>query len=290
MNTAVVKTLAEIRQLFNTAASEAEQAQIIEANIAIAKKLPDGNDRTHLLLGLRELAATVQTQCDTSTTSDEREHVGMDLLAKMYLSAAIQSLTRLPSPKLKSDFRATLNHWRSLMIMALKNGDEPTAFTHTVMAVVETEGAFDALRMIRNVSQQLLWQAAVQIQRDRRSQADIGDQSTFNDGESTHEDVDAEQAPTEDEVIDSYTEAHAWLSNMADLLATNEDDRVRLGLESGLEYTQVKRDDGEWVRVYDLSDAIEAQIEKNTDAMKRREASKILAQKAAFEALARLAA
>jgi hypothetical protein len=289
MNANVVKSLADIRLLLDAAQSEAEKATIIEANVATAKRLDDSQARTDLLLGLRELASTIQTQCDTSTTSEPREASGMDALAKTYLHNAITSLTRVPSPKLKSDFRATLNHWRSLLIMALKTADEPAAFNNTIMAVVETEGSFDALRMIRNVSQQLLWQAAIDIQRDRRNQGDIGDPSTFNDGEPDHMDADTELAPTEDEAIDSYTEAHAWLSNVADLLAVDEDDRVRLGLESGLEYTQVKQDD-EWIRVYDLYDAIEAQIEKNTQAMRRREAGRVLARRDAFAALARLAA
>lgn len=290
MNTNVVKSLSEIRNLFRTGnLSSAEQADVIKSNLANAKHIASSVDRDDYVEGLRELAESIPTQTQTSQRSTPREQAGMDRLARSYLTNAISSLTRMPSMKLKADFRATLTHWRSLLIMALKTADEPTALVNTIMAIVETEGSFDALRMIRSVGGQLLWQASIDIQRDRRSEGDVAESSMFNDGEASHEDADAEASATEDEAIDAYTEAHAWLSNVADLLAVDEDDRIRLGLESGLEYTQVKQD-GEWVRVYDISEAVEIQIEKNLESLKRRESQKVLARKDAFAALARLAA
>ena len=210
-------------------------------------------------------------------------------LAKVYLANAISALTRMPSPNLKNaDFRATLNHWREVLIVALKTADEPTAFVNAVLAIVEGEGTFEAARMIRNVSQQLLWQASLDVQRDRRTAGDVANQSTFQDGEEDHIDSDAVVPPTEDEALDAYVEAHGWLGMIADLLPVDDDDRARLGLDSGLEFTQVKEGDN-WVRVYGVNDAIEIQLQKNRDAMKRRDAAKVLAKRDTFAALARLA-
>jgi hypothetical protein len=212
----------------------------------------------------------------------------MNPLSKTYLAKAIQNLTRMPSPKLKDDFRATLMHWRALALMALRTADEPTAFVNVVLATVESEGSFDALRLIRNVGQQILWQASVDIQRDRRLASEL-EQNGFQDGEEDHIDADYVPPPVEDEAIDAFVEAHGWLSTLADQLPNDEDDRIRLGLEHGLEFTQIQEGDN-WVRVYDVHVAIDLQLKKNVASMKRRDNDKVLARKGAMLALAKLAA
>ncbi len=170
MNTKTVRSLQEIRDLFSTnVLSPAEQADIISANVAAAKHIPDRAQRIETLNGLRELGINIPTQSQTSERSTPRPQVGMDALAKKYIANAVSSLTRVPSEKLKSDFRAKLAHWRQLIIMALKTTDEPTALVNVTMAIVEAQGSWDALRMLRNIGGQLLWQASIDIARDRRS-------------------------------------------------------------------------------------------------------------------------
>jgi len=225
----------------------------------------------------------------TSVSEPAPARVTMNPLAKTYLANAVSNLTRQPSSKLKDDFRATLHHWRSLTIMALKTADEPTALVNVVLATVESEGTFDAMRLVRNVSQQLLWQASVDVQRDRRTASETT-QSSFQDGMDTHCDADTVIPPSEDEAVDALVEAHGWLSTIADLLPNDDEDRARLGIDGGLEYTQTKQDDDTWVRVYSVNEAIDLQLAKNIESMKRRDGQKVLQRKDAFIALAKLAA
>lgn len=241
----------------------------------------------------RLLGESLKTQAESSEASAPTPpNMTLTPLAKLYIANGVSSLTRVPSPKLKDDFRATLMHWRGLLINALRTQDEPTALVQVVLAITATEGAFDALRLIRNVANQLLWQAAIHVARDRRTQSEIEDEQhpMFDEGQTTYEPSDTVHYPDEHDAIDAYTLAHAWLSALADNLAVDEDDRIRLGLESGLEYTSVLNEDGAtWDRVFDVDDAIDVQLEKNRQAMVRRNADKVLARKQAFLALAQMA-
>jgi hypothetical protein len=241
----------------------------------------------------RLLGESLKTQVESSEASAPTPpDMTLTPLAKLYIANSVSSLTRVPSPKLKPDFRATLMHWRELLIAALKTQDEATALAQVMLVLTATEGAFDAMRLIRNVANQMLWQASIHIARDRRTQSEAEDEqrSTLDEGQTTYEPSDAVHHPDEHDAIDAYTLAHAWLSALADNLAVDEDDRIRLGLESGLEYTSVLNEDGTtWDRVFDVGDAIEAQLEKNRQAMVRRNADKVLARKQSILLLAQMA-
>jgi hypothetical protein len=242
----------------------------------------------------KQLGEQIATQTDTSETSTPTPpDMTMTPLAKKYIANAVSSLTRVPSPKLKPDFRATLLHWRQLLIAALKTQDEPMALVNVVLVLTASEGAFDALRMLRNVGSQMLWQAALDVARDRRTASEVKDEQapTLDEGQTTYEPSDTVAAPTEDDAKDAFMLGHTWLSAIADNLAVDEDDRIRLGLESGLEYTSVQDEDHEtWVRVFDVDEAIEIQLEKNRQAMVKRNADTVLKRRDAFMLLAKLAA
>lgn len=235
------------------------------------------------------LGLTVRSQQDTSSISEDRESAGISHLGRSYLESAISSLTRPPSPKLNGDFRATLMHWRACLIAALKDHDEPQALCIAMLAVVQGEGSWQALQLIRNVGNQVTWKAAIDITRDRRTQSEAEEgRSNFLDGQTTHMDSDAVVPPTEDEALDALTEANAWLGTLADQLPVDEDDRVRLGLEHGLEFGQVKEGDS-WRRVYDANEMVDIQIAKNRESMKRKNADVVVARKDTILALAALA-
>ncbi len=232
------------------------------------------------------------TQHDASEHSEPKPASGMSHLGYDYLTNSILSLTRPPSNKLPNgDFKTTLLHWRRTLLdaIALQGGDEIKGFIVAMLAIVKGEGSWQALQLIRNVGNQLTWKASIDITRDRRTQSEAEENtSNFLDGQSTYEDSDKVQAPTEDEAMDAYTEANAWLGTLADQLPIDEDDRVRLGLESGLEFGQVKEGD-DWIRVYDASRMIELQIAKNKSAMQKKNADVVIARKDTILALAELA-
>lgn len=225
----------------------------------------------------------------TATAASVPDTTGLTDLSIKYIEGAVTSLTRRPSPKLKESFRATLDHWRKLTLVALVNTPAAQALINVVMALVETEGAFEARRLLSNVSGQVLWQASIDVQRDRRTASEAEEtQSGFQDGEPDHVDADAEIPPTEDDAVNALAEAHGWLSAIADLLPIDDGDRERLGLTDGLEVCKRKEGD-EWRSVYDVDQAVEIQIAKNEESLRRRNAAKILARRDAFAALARVA-
>ena len=277
--------------------TEAQKADMVELAVHKVNDMKPSLERNQLSLFLADQGRKIPSQCESSERSAPRESSGMDALAKQLIAEAVQSATRMPSPNLKNaGFRATLMHRRQLLILALKTADEPTAFCNVVCAIGQAEGGFEALRFVRDTGRQLLWQTSVHVARARRTQSEVEETSSgyVGDGEPTHEDSDAVQAVTEDEALDSFAEAHAWLSNVADLLPVDEDDRIRLGLEDGLEFAQRRVVDGagevHWTRIYDLDEAIEYQLEQNVESMKRKDGAVIAKRKDAFKALAALAA
>lgn len=280
-----------------TSGTEAQRADVITLAVQKVNDLKPSPARNAMATLIAKEGLRIKSQSETSHPSKPRESAGLDLLAKQYIAQAISGMTRMPSANMKnSTFKTTILHWRALLIAALRTEDEPTAFVNAMLAIVSTEGQFEALRFVRNLGGQILWQASVDIARARRTQSEVEEtQSSYvDDGMGDHEDSDTVRAVTEDEARDSYLEAHGWLSAIADQIATESEERERLGLADGLEFVQIRQQDehlGEtWVRVYDVDEAIDWRIDQNVEALKRRDGAKVVARKDAFKALAALAA
>ncbi|NLA69322.1 MAG: hypothetical protein GX856_13980 [Gammaproteobacteria bacterium] len=239
-------------------------------------------------------------------------------LARNYIMGAVDSATRVPSPNLKNaDFRALLLHWRAVLlasIAATKN--HASAFTIAVQAIASSEGALQAKRLVDNVMGQVLWSAAVDFQRaETREHATAGDvEATLRErlgayadeefrrdmegapvGLDPERDPDNAHQPDTDEVMDALAEANGWLSAIADLLPADDAERLILGLEGGLPYTQRKEvsdmtGEATYVPVHDINEALEIQLEKNKASFAARTSKRMAAMKDTFAAIAKLAA
>jgi hypothetical protein len=277
--------------------TEAQKADVIQLAVQKVADLKPSPAKNTMNLLIADEGRKIRTQAQCTEHSKPRESEGLDALAKQLIADAVSAAMRQPSPNLKNgEFRTLLLHRRQLLTMAMKTADEPTAFCNVVCAIGEAEGGFEALRFVRDTARQMLWQASALIGRARRTASEVEETASDyrGDGSEDHEPNDYVAAPTEDEVRDSFVEAHGWLSNIADLLPVDEDDRIRLGLEDGLEFCQIKEEDEAlgtvWRRVHDLDEALDWQIAKNIESMKKRDGKKIAARKDSFKALAALAA
>ena len=243
----------------------------------------------------------------------------MEPLTLQYIDAGVFSLTRAPSPNLKNEnFKNDLLYWSTLAKQALKLAPNPSAaLIAMVQHVGSTEGVLQAVRIIRSVMGQVLWQASVDIAKDRRppkhvlSENDLAfakldsmlnvareDQLRESDDDAPSG-LDPTRAqdyvapPTEDEAYDSLVEANAWLSSLAELLPADEDEAKFLGLSDGLEYTQRKVTQpwgDEYLPIHSPDEAVEYQIERNEESFAKRAARRIEARRDSFAALAKLCA
>lgn len=269
-----------------------------------------------------EVVAAAAAEAEIEGAKTEAEvHVPADKLtplAREYVARSVESLTRTPSPNLKSaDFKATLMHWRAVMLQCLGATKSPaSALVVAVQALASNEGTLMAKRLIDNVMGQALWNASVDIDRaDYRENRTAGDveQSmrervgAFADEEMRHDanthpagldperDPDYVEPPTADEARDALIEVNGWLGMIADLLPADDAEREFLQLTDGLAYTQCKSTsdltgEDRWDAVNDVDEAVELQREKNKASFAARTARRIEAQKGTFAAIAKLAA
>lgn len=260
---------------------------------------------------------------DVGATDEQVKEQPLDPLSKSYLNGAIESLTRTPSPNLtNTKFREDLLHWGALTKQALSIApSHGAALIAVIQHVGSTEGVLDAVRIIRNVMGQALWQAATDIWRDRNpksstattehnlSEQDLvyakldsmlnvpreaqlnetGDAAPF--GLDPTRDPDYVAPPTEAQARASLIQVNAYLGMIADLLPGDDAEREFLQLENGLEFTQRKVDGpagGTWLPIHDVDQAIEHQIAKNEESFAKRAARRIAAKRDSFDALAKL--
>lgn len=264
------------------------------------------------------IAEAMETAQQTKAANDPPQGEKLSPLAREYVARSVESLTRTPSPNLKSaDFRATLLHWRAVTIQCLgATKNAAAALVVAVQAIASNEGTLQAKRLIDNVMGQALWNASVDIDRaeyrDNRTAGDVdqalrerigafADEETRHDG-STHpigldpdRDPDNIEPPSAEEAREALIEVNAWLGMLADLLPVDDAERAFLQLLDGLAYTQrktVSEVTGEdtWEPVVDVDEAVEIQREKNKASFAARTARRIEAQKGTFAMLAKLAA
>lgn len=258
---------------------------------------------------------------ETTTPRDGEAPVSnekLSPLAREYVARAVESLTRTPSPNLKSaDFRATLLHWRAVAIQCLGATKSPAqALVVAIQAIASNEGTLQAKRLVDNVMGQALWNASVDIDRaeyrENRTAGDVEqamrerigafadeelrhDSTTHPAGLDPERDPDYVEPPTMEEAIEALVEVNAWLGMLADLLPADDTERLFLQLEGGLAYTQRKTTSditGEdmYEPVTDVDEAVEIQRQKNKASFAARTARRMEAQKGTFAAIAKLAA
>lgn len=246
----------------------------------------------------------------------------MEPLTISYIEAGVNSLTRAPSPNLKNEnFRADLLHWGMITKQALTLAPTPSAaLIAVVQHVGSTEGTLMALRIIRSVMGQVLWQASVDIYKDRHPKPSQPKPMSENElvyakldsllnvprdmqlnetddeapaGLDPTRDQDYVAPPTEAEAFDALVEANAWLGSIATLLIEDANEAEFFGLTDGLEYTQRKVTEpwgDEYIPIHSAEEAVELQLLKNEESFAKRAARRIEARKDSFAALARLCA
>lgn len=220
----------------------------------------------------------------------------LSVLSEVLIKNAIHNSLRTPSASLKPDFRAFLNHMALMIREALKRTKAEIPALVDVVYALASEGArIDALRLIKGVQGNCLWQASIMVNRDRNPRPARNAPDGLQ-GAANNEDTiagmagsqEAEVPPTEDEAIEALEETNIWLGCLLDLIVIDEVDRDFLSLTDGLEYISEKFDvEGfdKWIPVHDVHHAIELQLVKNENSLKARSARTVQRRESAFEAI-----
>ncbi len=217
----------------------------------------------------------------------------LDRLAKNYLALSIESLRRVPATALSEQFRGRLLTYRHMIGRLVASGrvrGESAILVGVVAALaVDGAGKVDAIVFLRQVMGQVLWSASMDItrlrkppqDRDERRDAPLGMENMSDHSDTiagiAGPDTNPTAMLTEIDVYSAVESLHGFLSTVADTLADNEDERLYLRLESGLSYCDERIDDptmpggARWEPVYDLDVALDLQLLRNQESLKKRE-------------------
>lgn len=223
--------------------------------------------------------------------TDRREP--LDKLAKGYLSQAVDSLRRVPATALSEQFRGRLLVYRHMIgrLVASGKAKGEAAIVVGVVGALAVDGAgkVDAIVFLRQVMGQIMWSASMDIARLRRPtrdrdetrEAPIGMRDMSDHADTIAGIAGPDTNPTavldEVDIYSSVESLHGFLSTVADTLADTEDERIYLRLESGLSYADERIDDAnfpggaKWEPVFDLDKAMDLQLVKNQESLKKRE-------------------
>jgi len=219
----------------------------------------------------------------------------LDGLARQYALKGLEAFQRTPSPNLSDNFRAQLLHFREL-IRELHNhkvtGLGRIMATMVGVLAIDQRGKIDAVSFLRQIMRQAVWQASTDIERWRRAEAK-GTARRFGEDEdrpapmgmegmSDHADAiqgvgGSSEAVlfNEADCLAALIEVNGWLTAFADAICDDQNDRIYLGLEDGLQYLDKPGlIAGSWVGVYDPEEAIDLQLVKNREALAKRDADR----------------
>ena len=219
----------------------------------------------------------------------------LDGLARQYALKGLEAFQRTPSPGLSDNFRAQLLHFREL-IKEVHNhnvrGLGRIMATMVTVLATDQRGKIDAVSFLRQIMRQTVWQASVDIDRWRRAEAkgtarkfgEDGDRDAplGMDGMSDHSDAIQGVAGSsesvlfnEADVMAALIEVNGFLSAFADAICDDQNDRIYLGLESGLQYLDKPGlIAGSWIGVFDPEEAVDIQLVKNREAMAKRDSER----------------
>lgn len=220
----------------------------------------------------------------------------LDKLAKNYLAVAVDSLRRVPATALSEQFRGRLLVYRHMIGRLTQNNraqGESKIIAGVVTALaVDGAGKIDAIVFLRQVMGQILWSASMDITRLRkpaRERDEVRDAPLGMQDMSDHSDAIAGIAGPdtnplavldEVDVYSAVESLHGFLSAIADTLADTEDERLFLRLGAGLSYMDERIEDPNvaggvrWEPVFDLDIALDLQLVKNQESLKKREAQR----------------
>jgi hypothetical protein len=218
-------------------------------------------------------------------------------LARCYIAEAVDSQCKIPSPKLKPDYRAELLVRRQKLIDAIKiEHSEAGGLVHVVreLAVDPINGLFDAQKLLQATMGQVLWMAAVDLHRSERQRLEYDAQMLADDLEhgvdasqigregapsglqdaSDNEDTimgfagDSEEPvlPTGEEIVEALVDVNLWINTIASAITLLP-----------LPYTVVSiganaRGKALYRPIDDPKEALDVQQDRNRAAMERRSA------------------
>jgi hypothetical protein len=193
--------------------------------------------------GLASLGALLNT---ATKPEPQTEPAKLSPLARCYISESVDSQCRVPSLKLKPDYRAELLARRQKLLDAAKlKHSEAGALIHVVreLATDPINGLFDAQKILQATMGQVLWMAAVDLSRAERAKdtynaaahdADLAHGMDANrvgregapsglEGASDNEDAimgfagDGEEAPlpTASEITEALVDVNLWINTIA---------------------------------------------------------------------------
>lgn len=227
-------------------------------------------------------------------------------LARCYIAEAVEAQCRIPSLKLKPDYRVELLVRRQKLIDAKQTEhSEAGALIHVVrqLAVDPVNGLFDAQKILQAAMGQVLWMAAVDLHRTERQQLIYDEQMLAEDlaygvdadqvgregapsgleGAADNEDSimgfagDTEEPalPTSDEIVEALVDVNLWINTLASAITLLPLPYTVLNIGANARGKVLYRP------IDDPNEALDIQQDRNRKAMEKRNAQ------AAAEAIAR---
>ena len=257
------------------------------------------------LSDLETLLATPKQKVEATQATSAK----LSPLARCYIAEAVESQCRIPSPKLKPDYRAELLVRRQKLLDAVKaEHGEAGGLVRVVreLAIDPINGLFDAQKILQATMGQALWMAAVDTNRTERATLQYDEHMLAEDlvhgvdasnvgregapsgleGAADNEDAilsfagDSEQPPlpSADEILEALVDVNLWINTIASAITLLP-----------LPYTVIStghnpRGKALYRPIDDPNEALDIQQDRNRAAMEKRNAQ------AAAEAIERNAA
>jgi hypothetical protein len=235
---------------------------------------------------------------------NEKRPQGVSPLAKEYLARAVNNLKRPVAPTLSTNYRTKMSHFRDLLLQCEAKGQFEGQSLITVATACAVTSKGDALMLLKRVMSQVLWQAASDVQRDRRDgnvypnevkSAPYG----LHDASSNEDAITGFAGPQErtlvreEDAVLALGEINVVLSSLADSFMRDDQERAYFQLEDGLEFTQrVEEVNGvkTYKPVHDIDQALDVQFVQNQVSRARANQRQIESTQAQRTALAAMLA
>jgi hypothetical protein len=235
---------------------------------------------------------------------NEKRPQGVSPLAKEYLARAVNNLKRPVAPTLSTNYRTKMSHFRDLLLQCEAKGQFEGQSLITVATACAVTSKGDALMLLKRVMSQVLWQAASDVQRDRRDgnvypnevkSAPYGlqDASSNEDAITGFAGPQERTLVREEDAVLALGEINVVLSSLADSFMRDDQERAYFQLEDGLEFTQrVEEVNGvkTYKPVHDIDQALDVQFVQNQVSRARANQRQIESTQAQRTALAAMLA
>lgn len=245
------------------------------------------------LTDLEALLATPKQKVEAAQATSAK----LSPLARCYIAEAVESQCRLPSLKLKPDYRAELLVRRQKLLDAVKaEHGEAGGLVRVVreLAIDPINGLFDAQKILQATMGQALWMAAVDLNRSERQSFQYDEQMLAQDLEhgvdasqvgregapsgleeaADNEDAilgfagDSEQPtlPSADEILEALVDVNLWINTIASAITLLPLPYIVLSVGHNARGKALYRP------IDDPQEALDIQQDRNRESMQKRNA------------------